>query len=231
MPIIDALIATANKTPVYIAGSITGTRRGINFVSGATAADNAGADRIDVTISSGAMVLIDDLTVSGSVLATYDTNTRLGGNLPSTYKHLKLVAYLRGDEAGTGNVGRMRFNNDSGASYSYQYINGNNSVVSAAATDAATSFAHPIIYTAASSPSGAFAIVELTISNYNDATNVKCYVGAANARFTSGASNLSMYTAGGTWTPGSPAALSRIAIFPASGNWVIGSRFSLYGIA
>lgn len=40
------------RVAVAIGGSLIGTRRLINFVSGATASDNSGSERVDVTISA-----------------------------------------------------------------------------------------------------------------------------------------------------------------------------------
>lgn len=46
-------VVQLDAVEVGVAGALTGTRRRINFVSGATAADNAGTDAVDVTVTGG----------------------------------------------------------------------------------------------------------------------------------------------------------------------------------
>lgn len=170
-----------------------------------------------------AMVLLDDLVVGPSVLASYDTNARLGGNLPSTYKHIKLIVSAQLDVAGTYTV--LQFNGDTAAA---NYKSGQNAYNGAARADS-FSGAGTVGYgyagfTPGTGESTNWSSWEITIPNYNAAHKHPYFsVGG-------GAQQGANYN-GSFWGHYEQAvALTRIVALGVSGNFVVGSRFSLYGI-
>lgn len=167
------------------------------------------------------MVLLDDLTVTGSVLASYDTNSRLGGVLPTTYKHLKLIVTARLD--GLGDYHYLRFNNDSGNNYN----TGQALASSAARADnyiGATNKIFGGINPGTSDPAGAFSISEILIPNYNGSTQKIAQAA------TSGSQQTAKYS-GTTWGEWAATVITRISLTPGAGNYVVGTRFTLYGVS
>lgn len=59
-----------NKVDVSVAGALIGTRSKINFVSGASGADNAGAGRVDVTITAGGGAAIPQVITLNTTAGT-----------------------------------------------------------------------------------------------------------------------------------------------------------------
>jgi hypothetical protein len=191
--------------------SATGTPSATTFLRG----DNVWAP-------AGSMVLLDDLIVSGSVLATYDTDARLGGALPTTYKNLLLIVSARSN--GASAYLRMSINGDSGANYNYA-LGGATSGGVFAGTGAVAAGDARVGYIA---PTGAganrVANSRIEFINYRDTTFkkgwlVQTYEHAAAA-----------LSGGGSWE-NAGSAITRIVLSPDVGSFAIGSRFSLYGIS
>lgn len=172
---------------------------------------------------AGSMIQICDLSLSASQ-ATFDTNTILGGNIPQTYKHLKLVMQHRVDVVGPG--GQIRFNNDGSTNYSYYQMYGQNATPVSAATTGSTGFG-VLLTPGTTDTAGRFGSCEALIPNYTSSTanNSISVVGG-------GVQQTNTYT--GTWfgyrtTDTNP--VTRIQVLVnAAGNFVAGSRFTLYGI-
>ncbi len=244
MDAIDTLLANSAtllgaKARVIVrknTGSDVGARRRLNLIEGSgitlTVADDSVNEEVDVTIAASAptsgVVLLDDHTVSGSVLATYDTNTRLGGNIPQTYRELRLVVDARGDTAATTTPINLRFNNDSGANYDYQFVQGNAAVAGALETFAATQIVF-VGMPAATAPANVSGGMELLCPNYAGTTWHKWIHGHNNIKRGTATTDLFVRTYLGNWR--STAAITRLSLTPAAGNFAIGSRFMLYGIS
>ena len=77
----------------------------------------------------GTYYLIERVTVGsgGSSTITFSS-------IPSTYKHLQLRMIARSTQTGSGNASNMvvKLNSDTGSNYTYHYLTGNGSSVSAA---------------------------------------------------------------------------------------------------
>lgn len=174
--------------------------------------------------AAGAVTLIDDYTVAGSVLASYDTDVRIGVNaLPQTYKHLKLVMTARLDGLGAGVD--TQYNGDTGANYvSHQAL-----ATSAARADVANVAQTAMICSVtpgSSDTANRWSVTEVLIPNYASAVIRKLM-----SSTTHGYQQTSLYTGqfGGEWS--GTAAIVRVKFRPNAGNFAIGSRFSLYGIS
>ncbi len=173
--------------------------------------------------TAGAMTLIDDLVVAGSVLGNYDTNSRLGGNIPQTYKHLRLVISTNSNAGATDNS-RMRFNGDVGANYYYNMMF---SASAAPTFESSTGTSRFICGPNGDIPLSATNVAQYVIDflNYSGISFRKAYTVVGNSFTTVPFA----WQGGGLWA--SSAALTRIEFFLAAGNMNIGSRFSLYGIS
>jgi hypothetical protein len=175
------------------------------------------------TLAPPTLVLLDDLIVTGAPLASYDTLARLGGNIPATYKHLKLHAKVRGDTAPALFGVDLRLNGDvTPANYDMQVLYGSGAAATSQQTASALANIDNGTSPAAGSAAGAFASHELTIEDYLSTVSMKT------VRNQSFSSALYVVMKGVTWK--SLAALTRIQLIPNAGNFVIGSRFSLYGV-
>ena len=167
-------------------------------------------------------IRIADSTASGSV-ASFDFTS-----LPGQFAHLLIRVMARGDTAVTGVNCLVRFNNDNGANYSYQYITANNSTnVSALGAVSATSV--PVGgFPAASSPASYPGYLDLGVTQYAGTSLYK--VGQANSFIANTALNTGMQLGpmGFMWL--STSAINRVTIFPSSGNFVAGSRATIYGL-
>lgn len=158
--------------------------------------------------------------------ATIDSQTILGGPIPATFRHLKLIASLRADPA-AGNVSaQIRFNGDAGANYAWQIFRGAGAGVTAleGLTQTFALVAQPA---AATAPANQFDMLDLTIADYL-AAHLKALTTSSTSRTGAGSGAMQSETAAGFWL--SAAAIARLALFPSSGNWIAGSRFTLYGL-
>jgi len=177
---------------------------------------------IDNLPSGGDFQLIQDITLSAEG-ASFDFT-----NIPQSFKHLKLISYLR--DKGSTSIASVRFNNDSSAVYSslisyfravatlgtVEVINGTKGDIMSSAFDAGDI-------------ANIFRITETIIPDYTNTSNFKSWVGPAHAPYVGTASNVYIYFFGGHWK--STAAISRLTITEKAGaNFMAGSRISLYGL-
>lgn len=227
MDSIDALIKNlgisglvANDVPVYdtVTGKFikaTGTPSSTTYLRG---------DGSWATVSAGALVIIDDYTVTGSVLASYDTNTRLGGNIPQTYKDLLLVVRGKSDQ-GSGPQNLLgRINNVNTTNYYWQDSYASSTAVTS--VDAVSQQEIRLGYMPRSSVFGV-AHAEIYIPNYTqtpDSVIVDSDYFYINDN-SSGA--LRRGHAGGLYA--ASVAVTRFSLLLSTGNFAIGTRFTLYG--
>jgi hypothetical protein len=163
--------------------------------------------------------------ILGGTQANFDTNTLLGGNIPSTFTHLMIVIQANSTIAFDNLY--LRVNNDGGANYDAQWLSVSGTAVSGAQDIAADHIhicAMPSVITA-----GPFASAKILISNYKGTAFWKSIQSEANRKDTSGAGNANLGLRAGTWL--STAAVTRLTLYPASGSFAAGSVFSLYGLS
>lgn len=154
------------------------------------------------------------------------TNTVTFSSIPSTYEHLQIRAYVRGDRVGGGDAAIIRFNNDTGANYVASRLYGS---VSTAGSDGFT--ARTSVFLASNIPTPGYsatvafeaAICEiLDYASTNKNTTVRTIAGSD----TNGSGLVEIN--GGVWL--NTAAVNRIDIICATNNFVAGSVFALYGL-
>lgn len=124
--------------------------------------------------------------------------------IPQTFRHLKVICTLRTAGVITVENVYIRFNNDSGANYNYEYLQGNNAAVGAGATAAATY----ILFSTMQGSTGianAFGTSEIDIPDYANTTRHKTCHSSGGTHDTG---NGLVLTAAGRWA--STAAINRI---------------------
>jgi hypothetical protein len=188
----------------------------------------AGFIRFDGAQPGGAsaLTLIGDQLLSGTQ-ATFDTNTILSGNIPSTYTHLSFELYARLTSAFTNDVVRMQLNGDTAGNYDEAHEQGSASgglIASGAHADIAATIGN---FPGSAAPASRFGTSSLRMPNYKETTGMKAWT-ASNAliRGTLDADIFAIFFSG-LWR--STSAVTRIVLTPASGSFAAGSRFSLYG--
>lgn len=189
-------------------------------------ADGAGGAAYSAPAGGGDYSAIADSTL-GADAASFDTNTILGGALPTTFAHLKLLAVLRGTTAAATQAVRLRFNNDSGNNYSAFEVREFNGGPAAEESASASSMLVGTILSA-SATAGNPGMVELSIPNYRGTVFNKIVRGSSGWAQPGGTAQV-VSDDMGVWA--STAAITRVAIFPAADNFLAGSRFTLYGLA
>lgn len=171
--------------------------------------------------STGALVQLYASTLGASAVS-FDITPISGA-----YSVLQLYALLR-DDAADAFVGSalIRFNNDSGANYAYQFMRGFGGSVGAGSNDAATS-GIGLMETDASVTANYFGGGRMAIPFYANTTTFKTAFTEGGA-LGSGANDDVRPTAF-MWK--STAAISRITILPSAGtHFVAGSAVVLYGL-
>jgi hypothetical protein len=156
----------------------------------------------------------------GSAAASIDIT-----GIPTTYAHLRLLLYLRGDNASTTVQGLVRFNNDSAANYQTQYVQGNAAAASAGESLSGTSLGL-VTAPAASVGGNVFGGAVVDILSYANSTNQKVVQSAFSYRTGGSTGQGFVGSVTGWWATG--AAINRITILASVGNWLAGSRASLY---
>jgi hypothetical protein len=190
--------------------------------------DGTGGWSVPPGTGSPALTTICDQLLSGSQ-ASFDTNTILGGNIPSTYKHLVFEFVLRSDNSGLNEDLLVRFNNDStSAHYNTQRLGANGTSVSGAESIGTLAGFFAALVPGNTAPSGHAGAGTCRIQNYASTTFNK--YATCNTTYSNSASSAGMQTEqyGGLWL--STAAITRIQLLPLVGsNWLTGSRFTLLG--
>jgi hypothetical protein len=155
------------------------------------------------------------LAVGAGAAASYDFQ-----NIPAFWTHLMIV-FAGGTASGNASdLVRIRFNNDSAANYTRQYVLGSGATASALGeTNQSTSTIGRV--TGNSEIRGSAQIV---IPNY--ATSLRHpFIAQA---FADVGGTLYAYTLGGLWIQTSP--ITRVTILPDAGSFVAGSIATLYGM-
>lgn len=174
----------------------------------------------------GGCVLICDQLLTASQ-ASFDTNTILGGNIPSSFKHLDVFVYGRSDNADTNEAVFWTFNGDSGANYQVAIFtfSGGGTTSSTGGNDTKITAGN---IPAATAPASYFSHVRASIANYTDTHGFKSLVAQGGLMRASTAANSFVIFDAGQWN--NTAAVTRITLVPQVGNFVAGSRFTLYGL-
>jgi hypothetical protein len=166
---------------------------------------------------SGFMRMLADSTLSGAAASIDFTS------IPSTFAHLMLVAYLRGDNAAALISALLRANNDSAANYLFEQVSGAAAAASATSGAAQTAMTASGLCAAAGAAAGTFTPIVAFIPHYTNVVGAKTMLGLS---FYAGTPQVQLL--GNYWS--STAAINRLTLLPSVGNFIAGSRFTLYGL-
>lgn len=178
----------------------------------------------------GSFTLIADSLLAAPA-ASFDTNTILGGNLPATYKHLRIVLYGRSDRAASvSELVQLRLNNDSTAAhYGYPTVTYSSSTATSGGTNSDSALSIGTI-PASTATANYFGTLDALIASYNETTGNKQVQATASWSQTSAATQQLAWLSGGIWF--SNVAVSRVTVICGTGaNFIAGSHFTLYGLA
>jgi hypothetical protein len=149
--------------------------------------------------------------------------------IPSSYAHLALYLYLRGDVAGAFTQVDLRINNDSGTNYSLQETHSATTAIAAANTIANN---NPQLGFAPgnTAPANVFGAMIVDFLNYATTTSHKFAVSRSQSVNANSNGNIQNQSSALYWA--AVAAINRLTIYPSSGaNWMAGSRATLFGIS
>jgi len=224
--LITARIAKAMLTTtgdiIYASGASTPARLAVGTDGQVLTSD--GSVPVWETPTSGGMALICTHTVSVAQ-SSIDTNTVIGGVIPTTYKHLKIVMQGLSTHADTAVQTLLRFNNDATVSYYDQRDFASNATPGA---DYTTTTGIRVGNLPGSTATKKASVIEILIPNYNGTVFPKSASSQSFHAANTGAGNSQSATYGGFWD--STAAITRLAMIPNTGNFDVGTVFSLYGL-
>lgn len=168
---------------------------------------------------AGGMVLISD------TLLGVDTATFNFPSIPASYKHLKIIAYLRNTRTPTVfDIVRIQFNGDTAGNY-FNEIQASFTTTLTGQHETSVAGGYTEC-TTAGSPANVFAAIEIIIPNYVGTVGYKSYLAASSGLKDTNAPH--HVDSGGTWTDTSP--INRIVLDAENGDFLAGSRVSLYGL-
>jgi hypothetical protein len=165
------------------------------------------------TPAAGALVLLSS-TVLGS-----NANFDISG-ISGAYNDLILVMIARGSGSNSGADALIRFNNDSGANYQYNYVGGGGGTSSPTAQ---TSIDMSAVWADASYTADRWGAGEMVVLGYANTARTK----TLNWHVHGSGPASTNYRGGGNWL--SDAAITRVQFLPASGTWITGSELRIYG--
>jgi hypothetical protein len=160
-------------------------------------------------------------TPIASTTTSNNTTTQVSFGSISGYTDLVVVQSLPDDPNGTYGYSNMRFNSDTGTSYSstyYYYYNG----VTSGRQNNVTGF----LLSGTSSYMGNASVIT-SILNYSNTTTYKSILNRANVNQNGGGAAAETFVSVGTWR--STSAITSVQIFTGTG-FSTGSTFTIYGI-
>ncbi|HEY7418282.1 MAG TPA: hypothetical protein VH593_24085 [Ktedonobacteraceae bacterium] len=219
---IAAVVNALDNTNIAPAAGIAYAK--LNLAGGIVNADispSAGIQASKITgLGSGAFVPIADVLLS-SPQATIDIP-----GIPQTYTHLVLVTSLRCSGATGNDQAEVRFNNDSGNNYAYQFLRAGGSSASAS-ENLSASFVYLGQPAGASAPANAFDVATMDINDYASSSKNKATLSRFSTRGADTTGGFQMGHCAGFWK--SNAAITQLTII-CNSTFIAGSRATLYGM-
>jgi len=219
------LTGTGTASPITVSGLTAGTAYTFQVKAGNSLGDSAysAASNSVTPVTPSSFESIATATVSNST-----TSSITFSSIPSTYQHLQIRYFVRGDRGNAQDWSLMRINGDTGNNYVYHSLYANSaSVYGANSGGVQSSIELPrgAGDTAAANNFGAGIVDIHDYANTSKNKTVRIYGGTLN-------SNTSQYInlQSGLWL--STSAISSISILEGGGGtyFISGSTFALYGI-
>ncbi len=188
-----------------------------------------------VSITVGAVITITDERVSlgstqkiAETILTASASSIDFSSIPSTFRHLRLLIYGRGDEAAATSLLQVRFNADTAGNYDYQLDAGTGGVTQAVENQGVTAIR---VGSLSGNTAGAnlFAQCDVLIPHYANTLNNKVTSSVYGVKWGAVAGQLIAANGAGFWRSNS--AINQITILPGAGNIVAGSIATLYGLS
>jgi hypothetical protein len=176
-----------------------------------------GFGNLSTSAATGDFWSIASYTISNSTTATFDFN-----NIPQTYKHLQIRLFGQGL---TSDDSVIRFNNDSGTSYSWHELRGNRSNAGVSGTASLSNWSYIGRTPVASSGASYFGAVVCDIPDYTITNRNKLFYSIEGVDLGSGGV---VGTMSGIWSSNN--AVTRLQIELQGGYWSPYSHCGLYGI-
>lgn len=184
--------------------------------------------------SAGSLQTIFDVVVGrgqsgdpAAPAANIDSNTILGGVLPTTYKHLRLCLSGATSAAVTSAFANVQFNGDTTAAYGDDFVGGTTAV--GGSEDNSATFGMVAKIAGASATSGATGVNIIDILDYQGTTFWKVWTGTIGIGLDITTGNRVADLVTGLWK--NKSAITRVNILPGSGSFVAGTRATLYGVS
>lgn len=188
-------------------------------MSGTWASSWATGDVVTAAEFRKGMGCVADSTL-GVAAASFDFT-----GLPTSYAHLVIELYARGDTAANNTLGLLRFNNDSAANYLWQ-----RSSVTATTFTGVEGLAQSNITVglmpAASAAANFFGVTRIYVPNYANTANYKSCVIANFIAWATTTGTMASEANGGIWRVAN--AINRVTVLPTAGSFAAGSRCSIY---
>lgn len=148
-------------------------------------------------------------------------------SIPSTYKHLQIRAWVKGDSGGDQDT-NLRLGNgsaDSGANYSFHSLYGNGATTAATGNASQTKAVIGYNFAVGTPNPNIGSVTVIDILDYADTNKYKT-LRSLSGNDKNGAGFIGLYS--GNWR--STSAVNVINIYPDAGNFAQYSSFALYGI-
>lgn len=172
--------------------------------------------------STSALTLLSTTTLAG--VGTFDVS-----GISQSYNDLVLVGMLRGTAAGAADSPIVRFNNDSGANYTYDYMRASGSTPQAGEGLGQTSIQWALNGApAATGATNGFGFLAAEVGGYASTTWVKTMTARNGGYSTIATGTLFPAVVCGIWN--STAAITRVQVLTGAGNnFAAGSVLRIYG--
>lgn len=177
------------------------------------------------TPTPNALTIINDYIVSGSVASSYDTQTRLGGNIPQTYKDLLLVITAQSDQA-TAQTVNMIVNADAVSSHYWSDTFQVSASGNSNAENAGTTGSLRVGTIARNNGNGG--AIEFRFFDYATPKANHGYMSDYSYLDNNASGAVLRGIVGGMYAPGVSHTITRF-IVTTGGNFQVGARFTLYG--
>lgn len=148
-------------------------------------------------------------------------------NIPGTFRHLLLVVYGRGDQAGAFVDLRLRFNGDSATNYDHERVEITGTTVVGFETFGGTSGRLGNV-PANTAGANLFGPVTVDIPHYANASNNKAAIAHSGYKTGTSTGNMGIEFSTNFWRSNS--AITQVTIFGSAGNLVAGTVATLYGL-
>jgi len=165
-------------------------------------------------------------SIASTTVGLLGTASVTFSSIPATYTHLQVRAISRSDRVSSAGDGMLvQFNSDTGANYSYHYLQGDGTSVTAGADTSVTSMIIPRSGSATQT-AGIFGATVLDILDYKNTNKYKT-IRTLGGNDANGSGIVSFFS--GSWR--NTNAITSITIDQQNGtNFVQYSSFALYGI-